>query len=30
MVDVKRKHVAPPHRVLVDAKAFLNTTIDAA
>ncbi|GAG68913.1 unnamed protein product [marine sediment metagenome] len=29
MVDVTRKHVAPPHRVLVDAKAFLNTTIDA-
>lgn len=24
-----RKHVAPQHRVLVDAKAFLNTTIAA-
>lgn len=24
MVDVTRKHVAPAHRILVDAKAFLN------
>jgi len=25
MIDVLRKHVAPAYRVLVDAKAFLNT-----
>lgn len=30
MVDVLRKHVAPQYRVLVDAKAFLNTTISGA
>lgn len=24
MIDVLRKHVAPAHRILVDAKAFLN------
>ncbi|GAG80732.1 unnamed protein product, partial [marine sediment metagenome] len=30
MVDVLRKHVAPQYRVLVDAKAFLNTQINAA
>lgn len=28
MVDVLRKHVAPQYRVLVDGKAFLNTTIN--
>ena len=27
MVDVLRKHVAPAYRILVSAKAFLNTTI---
>lgn len=30
MVDVTRKHVAPAYRILVDAKAFLNTTINDA
>ena len=30
MVDVLRKHVAPQYRILVDAKAFLNTTINDA
>jgi len=30
MVDVLRKRVAPQHRVLIDGKAFLNTTINAA
>ena len=30
MVDVLRKHVAPAHRILVDAKAFLNTEFDDA
>ncbi|GAH01275.1 unnamed protein product, partial [marine sediment metagenome] len=29
MVDATRKHIAPQHRVLVDAKAFLNTEINA-
>lgn len=30
MVDVLRKRVAPAHRVLIDGKAFLNTTINPA
>lgn len=30
MIDVLRKHVAPQYRVLVDAKAFLNTQIRPA
>lgn len=30
MTDFSRKRVAPQHRVLIDGKAFLNTTINAA
>lgn len=30
MVDILRKRVAPQHRVLIDGKAFLNTTINDA